>query len=222
MNRFLSKPLSLITGCLIVATSLCACRGNEVENVDLKSIRDCKELEVAEFNFHKIIVERSTVSALGIAGFGLASFPERTLILPVDVKVVGKIDFSNVTKDNLIHDGDKVVFTLPDPTLQIGPILPDDEMREKASREQWYRGGDFSDEEVQKFEKQAKDSILIERTLKMMTERTRENAASVLIPLISLATGVSDDKISVQFNSDLDLTAATLKDGNTIIFRKKE
>ena len=222
MNRFLSKPLSLITGCLIVATSLCACRGNEVENVDLKSIRDCKELEVAEFNFHKIIVERSTVSALGIAGFGLASFPERTLILPVDVKVVGKIDFSNVTNDNLIYDGDKVVFTLPDPTLKIVSLDPDYEMRERASREQWYRGGDFSDEEVQKFEKQAKDSILIERTLKMMTERTRENAASVLIPLISLATGVSDDKISVQFNSDLDLTAATLKDGNTIIFRKKE
>ena len=222
MNRFLSKPLSLITGCLIVATSLCACRGNEVENVDLKSIRDCKELEVAEFNFHKIIVERSTVSALGIAGFGLASFPERTLILPVDVKVVGKIDFSNVTNDNIIHDGDKVVFTLPDPTLQIGPIRRDNEMREKASKEGGLHGGSFSDEEVQKFEKQAKDSILIERTLKMMTERTRENAASILIPLISSATGVSDDKISVQFNSDLNLTAATLKDGNTIIFRKKE
>ena len=117
-----------------MATSLCACRGNEVENVDLKSIRDCKELEVAEFHFHKIIVERSTVSALRIAGFGLASFPERTLILPVDVTVVGKIDFSNVAKDNLIHDGDKVVFTLPDPTLRIVSIQLDDEMRGKASR----------------------------------------------------------------------------------------
>ena len=222
MNRFLSKPLSLITGCLIVATSLCTCRGNEVENVDLKSIRDCKELEVAVFNFHKIIVEKSTVSILSIADFEMGSFPERTLILPIDVKVVGKIDFSNVTKDNLIHDGDKVVFTLPDPTLKIVSLDSDDEMRERASREQWYRGGGFSDDEIQKIGVQAKDSILIERTLKMMTERTRENAASVLIPLISLATGVSDDKISVQFNSDLNLTAATLKDGNTIIFRKKE
>ena len=217
MNRFLSKPLSLIIGCLIVATSLCACRGNEVENVDLKSIRDCKELEVAEFHFHKIIV-----SALGIAGFGLASFPERTLILPVDVTVVGKIDFSNVTKDNLIHDGDKVVFTLPDPTLRIVSIRPDDEMRRKASRVQWYRGGDFSDEEIQKIEEQAKDSIMIDRTLEKMAERTRVNAASVLIPLISSATGVSEDKISVQFNSDLNLTGATLKDDDTIIFRKKE
>ena len=216
MNRFLSKPLSLIIGCLIVATSLCACRGNEVENVDLKSIRDCKELEVAEFNFHKIIVERSTVSALGIAGF------ERTLILPVDVTVVGKIDFSNVSKDNLIHDGDKVVFTLPDPTLRIVSIRPDDEMRRKASRVQWYRGGDFSDEEIQKIEEQAKDSIMIDRTLEKMAERTRVNAASVLIPLISSATGVSEDKISVQFNSDLNRTAATLKDDDTIIFRKKE
>ena len=216
MNRFLSKPLSLIIGCLIVATSLCACRGNEVENVDLKSIRDCKELEVAEFHFHKIIVERSTVSPLGIAGIGLASFPERTLILPVDVTVVGKIDFSNVAKDNLIHDGDKVVFTLPD------SIQRDDEMRGKASREQWYRGGGFSDEEIQKIEEQAKDSIMIDRTLEKMAERTRVNAASVLIPLISSATGVSEDKISVQFNSDLNRTAATLKDDDTIIFRKKE
>lgn len=199
-----------------MATSLCACRGNEVENVDLKSIRDCKELEVAEFHFHKIIVERSTVSALGI------SFPERTLILPVDVTVVGKIDFSNVAKDNLIHDGDKVVFTLPDPTLRIVSIQRDDEMRGKASREQWYRGGGFSDEEIQKIEEQAKDSIMIDRTLEKMAERTRVNAASVLIPLISSATGVSEDKISVQFNSDLNRTAATLKDDDTIIFRKKE
>lgn len=205
-----------------MATSLCACRGNEVENVDLKSIRDCKELEVAEFHFHKIIVERSTVSALRIAGFGLASFPERTLILPVDVTVVGKIDFSNVSKDNLIHDGDKVVFTLPDPTFRIVSIRPDDEMRRKASRVQWYRGGDFSDEEIQKIEEQAKDSIMIDRTLEKMAERTRVNAASVLIPLISSATGVSEDKISVQFNSDLNLTGATLKDDDTIIFRKKE
>ena len=205
-----------------MATSLCACRGNEVENVDLKSIRDCKELEVAEFNFHKIIVERRTVSALRIAGFGIASFPERTLILPVDVTVVGKIDFSNVAKDNLIHDGDKVVFTLPDPTLRIVSIQRDDEMRGKASREQWYRGGGFSDEEIQKIEEQAKDSIMIDRTLEKMAERTRVNAASVLIPLISSATGVSEDKISVQFNSDLNRTAATLKDDDTIIFRKKE
>ena len=205
-----------------MATSLCACRGNEVENVDLKSIRDCKELEVAEFHFHKIIVERSTVSPLGIAGIGLASFPERTLILPVDVTVVGKIDFSNVAKDNLIHDGDKVVFTLPDPTLRIVSIQRDDEMRGKASREQWYRGGGFSNEEIQKIEEQAKDSIMIDRTLEKMAECTRVNAASVLIPLISSATGVSEDKISVQFNSDLNRTAATLKDDDTIIFRKKE
>ena len=205
-----------------MATSLCACRGNEVENVDLKSIRERKELEVAEFHFHKIIVERSTVSPLGIAGIGLASFPERTLILPVDVTVVGKIDFSNVTKDNLIHDGDKVVFTLPDPTLRIVSIQRDDVMRGKASREQWYRGGGFSDEEIQKIEEQAKDSIMIDRTLEKMAERTRVNAASVLIPLISSATGVSEDKISVQFNSDLNRTAATLKDDDTIIFRKKE
>ena len=63
---------------------------------------------------------------------------------------------------------------------------------------------------------------MIDRTLEKMAELTRVNAASVLIPLISSATGVSEDKISVQFNSDLNLTGATLKDDDTIIFRKKE
>lgn len=222
MKQIFSKPLGLIFGCLVVATCLCACGGDEAENVDLKSIRDCQELKVAEFNFHKIIVERGTVSLFGFAGKGIGSFLERTLVLPVDVRLVGKIDFSNVTDDNLIHDGDKVVFTLPDPTLRIDKLDPDSEMRGKASREQWFRGGRFSDNDIQKFEKQALDSIMIDRTLVMMAERTRKSAASVLIPLISLATGVSKDKISVQFSSDLTLTAATLKDSKTIIFRRKE
>ena len=221
MKRIISKSINLIIGCL-VATSLCACGGDEAEHVDLKSIRDCKELEVAEFHFHKIIVERSTVSALGIAGFGIASFPERTLILPVDVTVVGKIDFSRVTKDNLMYDDDKVIFILPNPTLRILSLEPDYELKGKASREQWYRGGGFSNTDIQKFAEQAKDSIMIERTLGLMTERTRVNAASVLIPLISLVTGVSENRITVQFDSKLSLEVATLKDDNTIIFRRKE
>ena len=221
MNRFFCKLLRLISWCL-VATILCACKGDEAEDVDLKSIRDCKELEVAEFNFHKIIVERSTVSVLGIGGIGFASFPERTLILPVDVTVVGKIDFSNVTKDNLVHDGDGVVFILPDPALRIVSLNPDYEMRGKASREQWYRGGGFSNADIQKFAEQAKDSIMTDRTLAQMTERTRVNAASVLVPLISLATGVPESKISVRFDSGLSPASAALTDGNTIIFRRKE
>lgn len=200
---------------------LCSCGSDNAENVDLKSIRDCAELEVAEFSFHKIIVERSRVSALGIRGRGIASLPEKTLILPVDVSVVGKIDFSDVTNDNLILSKDEVTFVLPDPTFQVLSVQPDYMVRGKASREQWYRGGRFSDEEIRRFAEQACDSIMTERTLQMMADRTRDNAASILIPLVSSVTGMAMEKVTIQFRSDLNAAGATRHDGN-IIFRKKE
>jgi hypothetical protein len=201
---------------------LSSCGSDSGEAVDLKSIRDCAELEVAEFSFHKIIVERSRVSALGIRGKGFASLPEKTLILPVDVSVVGKIDFSDVTDDNLIVSEDGVTFVLPDPTFHVLSVQPDYKVRGKASREQWYRGGRFSDEEIRKFAEQACDSIMKERTLQMMADRTRDNAASILIPLVSSVTGTSMEKVTIQFRSDFNISAATLNDGNIIIFKRKE
>jgi len=201
---------------------LCSCGSDSTEDIDLKSIRDCAELEVAEFSFHKIIVGRSKVSALGIRGVGFASLPEKTLVLPVDVSVVGKIDFSDVTNNNIIMSEEEVTFVLPDPTFQVLSVQPDYKMRGKVSREQWYRGGRFSDEEIRRFAAQACDSIMTARTLQMMADRTRDNAASILIPLVSSVTGMPMEKVTIQFRSDLNTAAATLNDGNTIIFRRKE
>ncbi|MCH5306559.1 MAG: DUF4230 domain-containing protein [Prevotella sp.] len=220
MKIQLTKLVNLMVGCM-VALMLCSCSGNDVTDADLKTIRDCKELEVAEFNFHKIIVERSKVRLIALFGYGVST-PEKTLILPVDVKVVGKVDFSNVSEENLITDGDELTFILPDPTLRIVSLKPDYTMRGKASREQWYRGGKFSDEELKKVANQAKDSIMTEKALRLMVERTRANAASTLIPVISLATGVPEHKITVRFDSSLDLSAPQLRDGNTIIFRRMD
>ena len=200
---------------------LCSCGSDSAEDVDLKSIRDCAELEVAEFSFHKIIVERSKVSALGIRGVGIGSLPEKTLILPVDVSVVGKIDFSDVSSDNLIVSNDEVTFVLPDPTFQVLSVQPDYKMRGKASREQWYRGGRFSDEEIRRFAEQACDSIMTKRTLRMMADRTRDNAASILIPLVSSVTGMAMEKVIIQFRSDLN-TSAAIRNDRDIIFRRKE
>lgn len=220
MKRFLTKPIIWVTGCL-VALTFCACGNNEIENVDLKLIQSRKLLKTAEFNFHKIIVERSTISAVGFAGHGIVDFKERILVLPVDVRIAGMIDFSGVTKDNLISTDDGLVFILPDPILHI-ELNSDRETRGYASKEGVLYGGTFSNEEIQQIVKQARDSIMIERTLTLIAEQTRTNAASIMIPLVALATGMPEEKIIVQFNSELNLSAAMLKDENTIIFRRKE
>ena len=220
MKRFLTKPIIWAAGCL-VALTFCACGNNEIENVDLKLIQSRQLLKAAEFNFHKIIVERSTISAVGFAGHGIVDFKERILVLPVDVRIAGMIDFSGVTKDNLISTDDGLVFILPDPILHI-ELNSDRETRGYASKEGVLYGGTFSDEEIKQIEKQAIDSIMIERTLTLMAEQTRTNAASIMIPLVALATGMPEEKIIVQFNSELNLSAAMLKDERTIIFRRKE
>lgn len=204
-----------------MALTFCACGNNEIENVDLKLIQSRQLLKAAEFNFHKIIVERSTISAVGFAGHGIVDFKERILVLPVDVQIAGMIDFSGVTKDNLISTDDGLVFILPDPILHF-ELNADREKRGYASKEGVLYGGTFSDEEIKQIEKQAIDSIMIERTLTLMAEQTRTNAASIMIPLVALATGMPEEKIIVQFNSELNLSAAMLKDERTIIFRRKE
>ena len=220
MKRFLTKPIIWAAGCL-VALTFCACGNNEIENVDLKLIQSRQLLKTAEFNFHKIIVERSTISAVGFAGHGIVDFKERILVLPVDVRIAGMIDFSGVTKDNLISTDDGLVFILPDPILHY-ELNANREKRGYASKEGVLYGGTFSNEEIQQIVKQARDSIMIERTLTLIAEQTRTNAASIMIPLVALATGMPEEKIIVQFNSELNLSAAMLKDENTIIFRRKE
>ena len=220
MKRFLTKPIIWVTGCL-VALTFCACGNNEIENVDLKLIQSRQLLKAAEFNFHKIIVERSTISAVGFAGHGIVDFKERILVLPVDVRIAGMIDFSGVTKDNLISTDDGLVFILPDPILHY-ELNANREKRGYASKEGVLYGGTFSDEEIKQIQKQALDSIMIERTLTLIAEQTRTNAASIMIPLVALATGMPEEKIIVQFNSELNLSAAMLKDERTIIFRRKE
>lgn len=221
MKEFLAKRMRWATGCLVLLT-FCACGSDEAENVDLKWIRDRKELGVAEFNFHKIIVERKTTDFIRVAGHGIGSYTQRPRVIPVDLTVFGSIDCSGVTNDNLIRNGDELIFVLPDPDLRIQSCEADYEAMEKYSNEGWWNGSKYSDEEIQAAVSKAKDSIIIERVLSLMAEQTRANAFDVLRPIISLATGVEEDKIKVQFDSQLDISKAELKDGRIIVFRKEE
>ena len=143
-------------------------------------------------------------------------------MIPVDLTVFGSIDCSGVTNDNLIRNGDELIFVLPDPDLRIQSCEADYEAMEKYSTEGWWNGCKYSDEEIQAAVSKAKDSIIIERVLSLMAEQTRANAFDVLRPIISLATGVEEDKIKVQFDSQLDISKAELKDGRIIVFRREE
>jgi hypothetical protein len=223
----LKRSLFYFIASLLAVISLCSCAGEETEHVDLKIIRECPELETARFCLRKIIVYDGTRTIVRVWNSKWDA-PSRILVLPIDITVIGKIDFSNVGLSNIIDGDSSVVFVLPDPTLTVMSTI-DNEMREKASRETKVpllgKLQGFSDDEVKQIALQAYDSIMVERCLSMMLERTRENAANIMIPLVAEVKGISEEHVKVQFRSDLTpADAAMIDEGKTkkIVFRRKE
>ena len=225
MEKTCIRTVSLIISYLIIL--LCgSCKSETAEAVDLMAIRNCAELETARFSLRKIVVYDATRKIVGLMGHDLEG-PQKLLILPVEIEVAGKIDFSHVTEENITESRGNVVFVLPDPVLTIVRDSIDEEMRERASREGWarLRGHRFTDDEEKQVARQAYDSIMVERCLRMMLDRTRENAADILIPLVAKVKGVSEEKVDIQFRSDLRTSDAWMRDdGDTkeIIFRRRE
>lgn len=225
MEKTCIRTVSLIISYLIIL--LCgSCKSETAEEVDLMAIRNCAELETARFSLRKIVVYDATRKIVGLMGHDLEG-PQKLLILPVEIEVAGKIDFSHVTEENITESRGNVVFVLPDPVLTIVRDSIDEEMRERASREGWarLRGHRFTDDEEKQVARQAYDSIMVERCLRMMLDRTRENAADILIPLVAKVKGVSEEKVDIQFRSDLRTSDAWMRDdGDTkeIIFRRRE
>lgn len=188
---------------------------------DLAMVRNCADLEAAEFRFHKIIVVHDQHKLLTVNNRDILPSVERTMVLPTDITVVGRVDCSQITEQHLWQQGDSLVLELPDPVLQVMSVTADHRAADRTSQQQWYRGGRFDDRQRTRFMRQAIDSMMVDRNMQMMVRRTRENAATVLIPLIAEATGLPQANIRVCYRSDFDYRQATvLSQQGTIIKRR--
>lgn len=226
MGKNIICTIAVIASCLALLSSGSCKSETDEENVDLLAIRNCADLETARFCLRKIVVFDATQKIIGLMGHDLEG-PQKLLIIPVEIEVAGKIDFSHVTADNITEDDGNVIFTLPDPVLTIVRDSIDENMRERASREGWarLRGSRFTDNEEKMVARQAYDSIMADRTLRMMIDRTRQNAADILIPLVARIKNVDQARVTIQFRQDMRTTDARLREvGGTkqIIFRSVE
>ena len=159
-------------------------------------------LYTSEYVVHKIVTHNDLKqlrgSFLGMQFKQELPLGERKIAIPIDVVLQAYIDFSLIRDEDVVKEGDALHITLPDPRIVVTSSKVDNEgIRTHVS---WLRS-DFRDEELTDFAQQGVASVL--RTVPQMgiIESARQNAASLLIPLLA-DMGYTQERIVVTFRKE--------------------
>ena len=119
----------------------------------------------------------------------------RKIAIPIDATVKAYIDFEGFSERNVQRQGDHIEIVLPDPEITLTATRIDHkEVKQHVS----LLRSDFTDEELTRYERQGRDSLLLSIPQTGIIEMARHNAASILIPMIE-QLGYSQDKITISF-----------------------
>ena len=168
------------------------------------AVRNNSRLYTSEFHVHKIITHsdesRLKGSILGMEYDVGIPAGSRRIAIPLDATLKGYIDFSDFSNDNIIFDENRIEIILPDPAVEITSAkINHDEIKSYVA----LLRKDFTDKELSQFEAQGRDSILAAVPSMKIAERTRSNAANILVPMVR-KLGFNDDEIVVSFNKNFD------------------
>ncbi len=197
---------------IIMIAMLTSCTKQEVgqpedEKVDERvsiatEISRQSRLYTSEYVVHKIVTHNDLKqlrgSFLGMQFKQELPLGERKIAIPIDVVLQAYIDFSLIRDEDVVKEGDALHITLPDPRIVVTSSKVDNEgIRTHVS---WLRS-DFRDEELTDFAQQGVASVL--RTVPQMgiIESARQNAASLLIPLLA-DMGYTQERIVVTFRKE--------------------
>ena len=197
---------------IIMIAMLTSCTKQEVgqpedEKVDERvsiatEITRQSRLYTSEYVVHKIVTHNDLKqlrgSFLGMQFKQELPLGERKIAIPIDVVLQAYIDFSLIRDEDVVKEGDALHITLPDPRIVVTSSKVDNEgIRTHVS---WLRS-DFRDEELTDFAQQGVASVL--RTVPQMgiIESARQNAASLLIPLLA-DMGYTQERIVVTFRKE--------------------
>jgi len=165
-------------------------------------------LYTSEYIVHKIVthndLRKLKGSLFGIKFNQTISIGDRKIAIPIDVTLQAYIDFSEVSEENIEiveeKEGDILHITLPDPKIVVASSKVDNKgIRTKVS---WLRN-DFKDSELTDFTQQGMASILRSVPQMGIIESARENAASLLIPLLA-DMGYEKENIVITFRKKYD------------------
>ncbi len=168
----------------------------------LTLLRNTSRLYTTEVKIHKIITHHDQARLkANILGKDLSmNLPtgERRVAIPLYATLKASIDMSQLTADDVVRTGDYVEIYLPHPEVEITETHID---HQGVKRYVPMLRSDFTDEELQTYERKGRSEIEGEIPRMQLNDMARENAAKLLIPLVR-SMGFDEDKITISFRND--------------------
>lgn len=203
------KPILL----LATALALAGCSGKqttgapaeEPEEVSIAlQLSKQSRLYTAEYVVHKIVTHEDLKQLRGSL-FGIdfkqrLSIGDRKIAIPIDVTLQAYIDLGLMREDNIERQGDVLHITLPDPKIVVTSSKVDN--RGIRTHVSFFRSN-FKDEELTDFTRQGVASVVSTVPKMGIIESARQNAASLLIPLL-VDMGYREENIVVTFRKDFE------------------
>ena len=205
---------------------LSACRGEEtkaeVVRVDKLSlvmqVKECARLYTAEYEVHKLVLKDDPLRVKGNLfqrAFDVkVPIGERKVMIPLDVTLKAYIDFTGFGEKNVLRSGDRIVVTLPDPRVVVtSSRINHDEVKQFVSLTR----SDYTSAELADFTRQGEDEILASVPQLGILEMARENAAHVLVPMLT-RLGYDERNIVISFRKDFttaDMPLLLEREGRT-------
>lgn len=205
---------------------LSACRGEETQaevvRVDTLSlvmqVKECARLYTAEYEVHKLVLKDDPMRVKGNLfqrAFDVkVPIGERKVMIPLDVTLKAYIDFTGFDEKNVLRSGDRIVVTLPDPRVVVtSSRINHDEVKQFVSLTR----SDYTSAELADFTRQGEDEILASVPQLGILEMARENAAHVLVPMLT-RLGYDERNIVISFRKDFttaDMPLLLEREGRT-------
>lgn len=167
-------------------------------------VQQCSRLYGAEYRVRKIITHNEAVKFHGSIfnqHFSVQlPFSSRKIAIPIDATFKGGIDFSKFSADNVRRYGEQIEIILPDPEIVLTSSRIDHvKVRQYAA----LLRSKYSDEELTRFTRQGRKSILEDVSKTDIVERTRHSAAKLLIPML-MQMGFEQKNIIVTYRKDFN------------------
>ncbi len=168
-------------------------------------IQQCSRIYTTAYKIHKVVTHDDVIRLKGsfLAQDFNIKMPlgDRKIAIPMDATLKGYIDMSNFSKKNVEREDGKIIITLPDPQV----VMTSSKIDQKSIKE--YVGlvrSHFTDAEMTNYEQQGRAAIIESIPQLGMIPTAQENAARVLIPLIT-QMGYREEDIIIQFRKEYGL-----------------
>lgn len=178
-------------------------------------IQKQSRLYTAEYRIHKIVTHDDVLRLKGSVmsrQFDVRlPLGDRKIAFGMDASLKAFIDFSDFSERNVERRGDRITIVLPDPKVVVtGTRIDHKSVKEFVA----VTRSRFTDAELADFERQGRESIVASIPNLDIIETAKENAARVLVPMIT-QMGYSEENVTIAFRKQLTARDITVLSGET-------